>query len=272
MVVPLSCITSSGCVSIEEVPDVDDAGLRINSDPPHAASAPLQTHDTAGHPGHPGQPDSYPSAPDIPNRSLPRIPKAALLRAREDENGDVPFDAILLNLLDVASLVVVLRAHRVSRGSARKKADLFAIASRHQCNTQCAGIKFSLSHSDGGARPSDDDDAVRAQVAKHLETNVMSKFPPTISTEKKRSIISNWIDRFSNSNMKLVVCTVCSERLFASQCVRRSLASDELELLTNPSLPAHTLPDKYDLAGVSDAILDPLGFDDDQRGPIRPEG
>ncbi|KAG8957647.1 hypothetical protein FRC00_003706, partial [Tulasnella sp. 408] len=176
--------------------------------------------------------------------------------------------------MTIEGLRTWLIAHRVKGySSVRRKNEYISLLRAHVCTPVCVNLRFVMEHTAPKSEPvpSPDthpvevpDQSVVDAVADLIDRNFRvprdSKFPPSLTKEIKNSAISNWLDKFSNQSMKLVVCAVCAERLLESQTNVLPLSEQQLRLLTNSSLPVGIFPTTYDPATFYHAILDSKGF------------
>lgn len=190
------------------------------------------------------------------------------------ETGNLSLQDVPLDIMTVEGLRTLLIAHRVKGySSVRRKDEYVSLLRAHVCAPVCVDLKFVMEHTAPKSKPvaSPDADPVEVPdqsvvdaVADLIDRNFRvprdSKFPPSLTKEIKNNVISNWLDKFSNQSMKLVVCAVCAERLLESQTDVIPLSEQQLSILTNSSLPVGIFPTTYDPATFHHAILDSKGF------------
>lgn len=173
---------------------------------------------------------------------------------------DVPFDRLVR-----PSLVVVLAHHSISQGprgrQAKRVEDLLALAYQHRCNDVCRPRRFLLSHylKSDKTNSTPTEGSVREQLEALLKKKVLSKFPQRLSDDRKKEIVSTWLDRFSNESMEQATCAVCSERLLLTQLSTCTLSDAQLGALRNENLKG-LFDIQPGLDRFKGAILNPEGF------------
>lgn len=194
-----------------------------------------------------------------------------VLNVKQVTGSNVFLRQLPLDLITLPGLRTLLIGHKVRGRSNRSRDFWISLLKSHECTPECELLTYEVEHLVSGTAPaveSPSDEEVKAAVGdlinKHLKTD--DKFPPSISRTIKDTVITKWLDYFSNQSMKMVVCSVCSERLLESQTELDPLSPDLLQLLSNPSLPPGLHPTGYDFERLHCAILDPQGIVKDSDG------
>lgn len=145
---------------------------------------------------------------------------------------------------------------------------IFRCRARPRANVECKfiGDVLRMERQDGGITTHVRANRVPvAAVAKDFRTDAqdleMADDPLEVASDDLRqSIIGEWQNTMSTSNMRRRGCAVCARLVLESLLVRLNASSVPLSLLRNDDLPEHLRPTEYDMEVYDMAILHPPGL------------
>jgi hypothetical protein len=99
-------------------------------------------------------------------------------------------------------------------------------------------------------------------IEREVADSIAADFPRILSDKDRKQHIRDWQVVFTNANFTRNVCASCSLFEFVMEGRFQWVPFEQVqfELLTNPALPTHLLPNSYDIGVYGNAILNPKGL------------